>query len=253
MRRANEMPGLSLDSTPASDRDRQPRRRRVLLAVTAIGLIVLVIALISRIPVAEWLRAVRQQADVLGIWAPVAIIGLFYLFTLAALPTPLFMAASGATLGLWGGFFAIWLGYLLAAATVWAASRRLAKPFRARFVRLHPDAGPLLAAIARRGGWLVFLTQLHPLSPNGVLNWLYRSLGVKARHALPAIGLGRAPTLWLYTALGAWSVEGLSAQHSGWWWLASGLVAIAIFAAIGRVVTRALHEAMCRQPETALR
>lgn len=242
MRETNETPDLGSANPAIAHRQRV--RRRILWAAGLIGLITLIVVVTPRIPVADWLGAIRQQADALGIWAPVAIIGCFYLFTVAALPTPLFMAASGATLGLWGGFAAIWLGYLLAATTVWAASRRFSGPVRARFARLHPDAERLLAAIARRGGWLVFLTQLHPLSPNGIFNWLYRSLGIKARHAIPAIGLGRAPTLWLYTALGAWSVEGLSTQRNGWWWLASALVAIAILAAIARLVTRALDEAM---------
>lgn len=224
---------------------RAPRRPTAVGLILA-ALLALVVILVASAPLEDWLTSLQGQASRLGIWAPVAIIGLFYVFTVAALPTPLLVAASGATLGLWIGFVGIWLGYLLAAGTVWAISRSVAAPMRARLVRLHPDADRLLAAIADRGSWLVFLTQLHPLSPNGIFNWLYPSLGIQARHALPAIGLGRAPTLWLYTALGAWSAEGLAAERGGGWWLLAALAAIAIFAAIGRLVSRALREATAR-------
>ncbi|MBK1732115.1 TVP38/TMEM64 family protein [Thiococcus pfennigii] len=236
---ANELPPARSGTTPPAH-----RHRRGLAAVLVATGVVLALVLATRLPVADWLAAWRLHADDLGLWAPVALIAVFYLLTVAALPTPLVIAASGATLGLWAGFLGIWLGYMLAVATVWVLSRWWAAPIRARFTRLHADAERVLAALARRGGWLVFLTQLHPMSPNGVFNWLYPSLGIKARHALPAIGLGRAPTLWLYTALGAWSVEGATTDDGGWWWLVSALVAIAILAAIARLVSRALREAL---------
>ncbi|MEY6431935.1 VTT domain-containing protein [Thioalkalicoccus limnaeus] len=226
----------------ANDRPRRFSSDRIGVLVIAA---VLGLALLSapHLPLGDWIAALRTQADQLGIWAPVLIIGLFYLLSVAALPTLLVVVASGATFGLWAGFFGIWIGYVLAAGTVWVASRWFTGPLRARFVRLHPGAERILAAVARRGGWLVFLTQLHPMSPNGILNWLYRSAGIEARHALAAIGLGRAPTLWLYSALGAWSVEGLTAEHDPWWWFVSGLAAVAVLFAIGWLVTRALGEA----------
>ncbi|AGA90236.1 hypothetical protein Thimo_1446 [Thioflavicoccus mobilis 8321] len=242
MPRADAAQSLGPNATQA-----RPRRRHLLVALIGVAAVMLILLLL-RLPLADWLTDWRTRADDLGLWAPIAIIAVFYVLTVAALPTPLVVAASGATLGLWAGFLGIWIGYMLAVATVWVISRWWAEPVRARFIRLHADAERILAAIAHRGGWLVFLTQLHPMSPNGVFNWLYPSLGIKARHALPAIGLGRAPTIGLYTALGAWSVEGTTADNHGWWWLASALVAIAILVVIGRLVSRALREALRAPP-----
>lgn len=235
----------SATTEPPIQSGRWPRRllpdwAGVLIIVGLLGLLFLSA---PHLPLADWVTALRAQADQLGIWAPVLIIGLFYLLSVAALPTLLVVVASGATFGLWAGFLGIWVGYVLAAGTVWVASRWFAGPLRARFVRLHPRAERILGAVAHRGGWLVFLTQLHPMSPNGILNWLYRSAGIDARHALAAISLGRAPTLWLYSALGAWSVEGLTAEHGPGWWFVSGLAAVAVLFAIGWLVTRALGEA----------
>lgn len=238
--RANER----LLTAPRRNPHQSSRRQHAILAsLLGLASCVAIVAFGAEVSLSEWLSHLYAQVVGLGLWAPVAVIGLFYLMTVAALPTPLLVVASGAMLGLWLGFLGIWIGYMLAVATVWVISRWLAEPLRARFTRLHPKTEPILDAIARRGGWLVFLTQLHPMSPNGVLNWLYRSLGIRAHHALPAIGLGRAPTLWLYSALGAWSIEGIGAADHGWWWLLSALVAAGILIAIARLVSRALREA----------
>jgi len=198
------------------------------------------------LPLADWLKVIEGQVSALGPWAGPAFVVLFAVGCILLLPTTLVVAGAGATLGLWPGFFAVWFGYIISSWIVWEISRWFAGPVRARLGKIHPSAPRMLEAVEKRGTWLVLLTQLHPLTPAGILNYCYRSLGLKRLPTLIAIALGRAPTLWLYAALGAWSSHTVSGRMQGPPWLAPTLLigGLAIFGVMAWLVTKVTHEAL---------
>lgn len=218
------------------------------MAIFAGLLVFALVWLLRTLPLVEWLDWLKHHAHALG---PIALVVTALLFAVGCiffLPTTLVVAAAGATFGIGMGLLSIWLGYGLAVAIVWVIGGRFSEPLKRKFEAVNPHADSILQALAKRGPWLVFLTQLHPLFPAALLNYLYPSLGLNWRSAIPAIMLGRVPTLAMYVALGAWSAKGLSTDQAelAWvWWVSIG-AAFLLCAILGRMVTKAIHEAIRR-------
>ncbi len=223
----------------------RPKVPRWGLAVL-LGLVGFTLVWLSRtLPLVEWLDWLRHHAQTLGPLAVGITALLFAVGCIFFLPTTLVVAAAGAAFGFGTGLLAIWLGYFLAVGVVWLIGNRFSGPMRRRFESVNPSAGRILDALGERGPWLVFLTQLHPLSPASLLNYLYPSLGLDWRTAIPAILIGRIPTLAMYVALGAWSAKGLTAESDelAWlWWVSLG-AAVLLGALLARLVSRAIHDA----------
>jgi len=203
------------------------------------------------LPLVEWLEFLRHHAVAMGPWALVLTAVLFAVGCIFFLPTTLLVVTAGAAFGLVWGFVAIWIGYGIAVGVVWMVGARFSGLMRRRFAGVAPRSGAILDALGERGAWLVFLTQLHPLFPAALLNYLYPSLGLSWRTSIPAIMLGRGPTLAMYVALGAFSAKGLLAEAEGkaWLWWVSLAGAVALCAVLARLVSRAIHDATVLEKE----
>lgn len=204
--------------------------------------------LLRTLPLVEWLEWLQLHAEKLGPSALLLTALLFGIGSIFFLPTTLVAAAAGATFGIWLGFLSLWLGWLLAVVIVWMIGGRFSGPMRRKFEQMNPNAEAILEALNRRGWSLVFLTQLHPLAPAGLLNYLYPSLKLNWRTAIPAILVARSPTLLMYSALGYWSAKGLTTESEelAWLWWVSIAAAILVCAVLAKIISKAIQEATKR-------
>src|SRR5437773_8127698 len=86
--------------------------------------------------------------------------------------------------------------------------------------------GVLRKAVERDAWKIIFLTQLHPLFPTSVLNYLYGLTPIRFGPYMLWTTVGRAPGLFLYTYLGTLGQFGLNLAlggpihaglRTGWW------------------------------------
>ena len=105
-------------------------------------------------------------------------------------------------------------------------------------------------AIERHGWKIIFLSQVHPLFPTSLLNYLYGVTRIRFSTCMLWIALGQAPGLFLYAYLGTLTQHGLrvlrgqSHPHPYEYviWGGGLLLAIIVTAALGRVAMRVVAE-----------
>ena len=102
------------------------------------------------------------------------------------------------------------------------------------------------AAVTRDGWKIIFLSQVHPLFPTSLLNYLYGVTRVPLRTCLLWIALGQAPGMFLYAYLGRMAQSGLrvwrgdgSLSAFDWaLWIAGLVLAVAVTTALARIALR---------------
>jgi len=125
----------------------------------------------------------------------------------------------------------------------------------------HLDRGPLVDAAIARDGWkIIFLSQVHPLFPTSLLNYLYGVTRIRFRTCMLWVALGQAPGLFLYAYLGTLAQHGLriwqGKSHPQTWeyltWIGGLLLTLAVTTALARIALRVLAEAgeveKCKAP-----
>jgi uncharacterized membrane protein YdjX (TVP38/TMEM64 family) len=101
-----------------------------------------------------------------------------------------------------------------------------------------------------REGWkLILLSQLHPLFPSSLMNYLYGLTKIRFRTCMIWIAIGQAPGLFLYAYLGTLGQLGLRLargqthprMYEYWVWGGGLLISLAISVLMGRIALRVLR------------
>ena len=122
--------------------------------------------------------------------------------TVLFLPGGILSLGGGFFFGLWWGTLLVLLGNLIGAAVAFLAGRHLGRRFvRDRILR-DSRWSALDGAIAKRGARIVFFSQLNPLFPTSLFNYLYGVTNVRFWPTMMWVGLGRLPGIFLYCYLG---------------------------------------------------
>ena len=109
--------------------------------------------------------------------------------------------------------------------------------------------------VIERDGWkIIFLSQVHPLFPTSLLNYLYGITRIRFGTCLLWIALGQAPGLFLYAYLGTLSQFSLDIlggkshplPHEYILWIGGLLVTLALTVVLARIALRFLAEAAQR-------
>lgn len=184
-------------------------------------------------PVLDYVTQAQRKITELEIWGALLYPLLFAGCNVLLLPGGVLAIGAGLFFGLWWGALLNILGSTLGALVAVSAARRWGRGWVQK--RLHPNGkwSRLDAAVAREGKKIIFLSQVHPLFPTSLLNYLYGLTRVPIRTCVLWIALGQAPGLFLYAYLGRFAQSGLRAWRGesglGPWdwalWLA-GLVAM---------------------------
>jgi len=186
----------------------------------------------------------------LGAWSAVFYPLLFAGCNVLLLPGGVFCIGAGFFFGLWWGFFIVLVGNSIGAAISFVLSRRLG----VRLIRRRESTNQMLQLLEKaveRDAWkIIFLSQLHPLFPTSLLNYLYGLTRIRFGLYMLWTTIGRAPGLFLYTYLGTLGQLGLNLARGKthpriveyWTWGGAFVVTVLLFFTLTRMAMRAIRE-----------
>jgi uncharacterized membrane protein YdjX (TVP38/TMEM64 family) len=225
-------------------------RRALYLQLATFALVIGLLLLLSRFfPIVELIAAAQQRVMRWGAWSAVGYPLLFALCNILLLPGGLLSVGGGLFFGLWWGFFIVLFGNGIAAAISFALSRSLGQRWFSRKFAQNPTLKVLGPAAEREGWKIIFLSQLHPLFPTSLLNYLFGLTRIRFRTYMLWTSIGRAPGLFLYVYLGTLGQFGLNLALGKthpraieyWTWSGAFFTTALLFIALSRMAFRAIQ------------
>ena len=224
------------------------------LYIQLVGLVlaaIFVVWLWRHYPVLDYILRAQQQIGAMEFWGGVLYPLLYAGCNVLLLPGGVLAIGSGLFFGLWWGFALNLLGNVGGAAFAFLLSRRLGRGWVARKFLQHRKWAALDAAIARDGWKIIFLSQVHPLFPTSLLNYLYGVTRIRFGTCMLWIALGQTPGLFLYAYLGTLTQLGLKVARGTSHpapleyalWIGGLALMLAVTTALARIAIRVLAEA----------
>ena len=226
-------------------------RRAVYLQVAIlVSVIVSALVLSHFFPVVDFLVGLQRRVAGMGTLGAVCYPLLFAACNVLLLPGGVLSVGAGFFFGLWWGFFMVLLGNSLGAAVSFGLSRWIGM----RWVGRRSSANRVLQLLEKaveRDAWkIVFLSQLHPLFPTSLLNYLYGVTRIRFRVYMIWVTVGRAPGLFLYTYLGTLGQLSLNLVRGKthprlieyWTWGGAFFATFLLFIVLTRAALRAIRE-----------
>ena len=201
-------------------------------------------------PVVEYITRAQHTIGELEVWGGV-IYPLFYAAcNVLLLPAGVVAVGSGLFFGLWWGFLLNLAGNVAGAAISFSLGRLIGRRWLVARLLRHPRWAAVDRAIERHGWKIIFLTQVHPLFPTSLLNYLYGVTRIRPGPCLLWIALGQAPGLFLYAYLGTLTQHGLRLlrgvanpqPYEYFLWFGGLALAVIVTTALGRLAHRILEE-----------
>jgi uncharacterized membrane protein YdjX (TVP38/TMEM64 family) len=226
-------------------------RRAVYLQVAAFVIAVVLFLLLSRFfPIVDLISALQQRVIKLGAWSAICYPLLFAACNVLLLPGGILSVGAGFFFGLWWGFFIVLLGNSVAAAASFALSRWLGARWREGKGSANVRLQFLEKAVERDAWKIIFLSQLHPLFPTSLLNYLYGLTRIRFGLYMFWTNVGRIPGLFLYTYLGTLGQLGLNVARGKthprvieyWTWGAAFVITVLLFVVLTRMALKTIHE-----------
>ena len=226
-------------------------RRAVYLQVATFIVVIASFLLLSQFfPIIDFVVALQRRVLGLGAWSAICYPLLFAGCNVLLLPGGILCVGSGFFFGLWWGFFVVLLGNSIGAAIAFAISRWLGGQWLQRQRATNPMLNVLKKAVERDAWKIIFLTQLHPLFPTSLLNYLYGLTPIRFGPYMFWTTVGRAPGLFLYTYLGTLGQFGLNLALGKthprvveyWTWGGAFVITALLFILLTRVALNAVRE-----------
>jgi uncharacterized membrane protein YdjX (TVP38/TMEM64 family) len=156
----------------------------------------------------------------------------------------------GFFFGLWWGTVLVLLGNLLGAAVAFWVGQRLGRRFVREKILCDDRWSALDRAISRRGPRIIFFSQLNPLFPTSLFNYLYGITKVGFWTCMKWVALGRLPGVFLYCyfgTLGQLGVrilrgESVPGPMDYVLWGGGLLLTIVVAAVLGQTATKVIEE-----------
>lgn len=227
-------------------------RRAIIWQLAGLAIAVGGIFLLSRIlPVVETLADVQQHVMRWGAWSAIWYPLLYACCNVLLLPGGVLSVGAGFFFGLWWGFFIALAGNVSGAAISFFISRKIGRRWFKRRLMRNQTLGALEPAIEKEGWKIILLSQLHPLFPTSLLNYLYGLTKIRFRTCMIWVAIGQAPGLFLYSYLGTLGQLGLNLARGKthpraieyWIWLGGFASAAVIMILLGRIALRLLKQA----------
>jgi uncharacterized membrane protein YdjX (TVP38/TMEM64 family) len=200
-------------------------------------------------PVADLLGFIQQRVMGWGAWSAICYPILYACCNVLLLPGGILSIGGGFFFGLWWGFLIILLGNLAGAAISLAIGRTVGRRWLQKRLQKSQRLRALQPAVERAGWKLILLSQLHPLFPTSLLNYLYGLTRVRIRTCLLWIAIGQAPGLFLYAYLGTLGQLGLRIArgqshprfYEYWIWGGGLMVSAIVLIILGQIAIRAIQ------------
>ncbi|MEY2479085.1 MAG: hypothetical protein QOI04_12 [Verrucomicrobiota bacterium] len=202
-------------------------------------------------PVAEFLGAAQQRVMQWGVWSAICYPILYAFCNVLLLPGGVLSLGGGFFFGLWWGFLIVLVGNVTGAAISFFISRWIGQHWLAGKLFRNPAMAAFAPAVDREGWKLILLSQLHPLFPTSLLNYLYGLTQIRFRTCMLWVAIGQAPGLFLYTYLGTLGQLGIKLlrgrSHPRMieyvWWGGGLVTAIVVVILLGQIAARVISEA----------
>jgi len=227
-------------------------RRALFVQVTGLLIVAAALFTLSRFfPLAEVLADIQARVMGWGAWSAICYPLLYACCNVLLLPGGVLSIGGGFFFGLWWGFLIVLVGNVTGAAISFYISRWIGKRWLRRRLMRNATLEALEPAVEREGWKIILLSQLHPLFPTSLLNYLYGLTQIRFRTCMLWVTIGQAPGLFLYAYIGTLGQLGLNLvrgktqpraiEYLLW---GGGLVsAIVVLLALGRIALRLLKEA----------
>lgn len=221
------------------------------------GLVVVGVALffLSRLfPVVDTLAEVQQHVMRWGAWSAIWYPLLYAGCNVLLLPGGVLSVGAGFFFGLWWGFLIALIGNVSGAAISFFISRSVGRQWLRRRLMRNQTLMALEPAIEKEGWKIILLSQLHPLFPTSLLNYLYGLTKIRFRTCMLWVAIGQAPGLFLYSYLGTLGQLGLNLARGKshpraieyWIWLGGFASAAIVLIFLGRIALRLLQGAQSK-------
>src|SRR4051812_22162114 len=185
-------------------------RRAVIVQITGFILIAVGLFVLSRfVAVADVLADVQERVMHLGAWSAICYPLLYACCNILLLPGGFLSMGGGFFFGLWWGFLIILVGNVTGAAISFYISRWIGRRWLRPTLMRNRTLEALEPAVRREGWKIILLSQLHPLFPTSLLNYLYGLTEIRFRTCMLWVAVGQAPGLFLYAYLGTLGQLGL--------------------------------------------
>ncbi|MEY3481392.1 MAG: hypothetical protein RIQ71_2167 [Verrucomicrobiota bacterium] len=209
---------------------------------------------------APFLGAVEETENVVRQWGTLSVV-VYPLLVMAAtvlfLPGGVLSLGGGFFFGLWWGTVLVLAGNLLGAAVAFWVGQMLGRGFVREKILCDDRWAALDIAISRRGPRIIFFSQLNPLFPTSLFNYLYGITKVRFWTCMKWVALGRLPGVFLYCYFGTLGQLGIrilrgesvpgTMDYVVW---GGGLVlTISVAAILGHTATKVIEEYRRLAPE----
>ena len=218
-----------------------------------LGGLVIALALISVLsrffPIVDFVEMLQVRVMGWGAWGAILYPLLFAACNILLLPGGVLAVGGGFFFGLWWGFFVVFVGNLIAAAISFASSRWVAREWFGRKLSQNPTLRALEPVLARESWKIILLSQLHPLFPTSLLNYLYGLTRIRFGAYMFWSSIGRIPGLFLYVYVGTLGQLGLRLMRGRsqprmieyWTWGGAFITTGLLLLVLGRIAYRAIQ------------
>lgn len=222
---------MSPESGKTIDSGSSPRRPLWPIVVGVLVLVAVIVAILifgqPLLPMFSDPATARETIGSLGVWAPLAFMGMQVAqVVIAPLPGQITGLIGGFLFGPWLGLLYTLIGAFLGFWLVFVLARKLGRPFVERFVK--PETLAKFDSLLARGGpFVLFLIYLLPAFPDDVISFIAGLTKIPIRTLLIVSLAGRLPGYLLLSFAG----EGLTGENMNPIIVGGGvLVALAILA-----------------------
>src|SRR5438477_4125238 len=227
-------------------------RRAIYLQLGGLILAVLLLSVLSRFfPIVDLVEAVQARVMGWGAWAAVCYPLLFAACNILLLTGGVLAVGGGFFFGLWWGLLIVFAGNVLGAAISFALSRWVARRWFRRRLSQNATLRALEPALERESWKIILLSQLHPLFPTSLLNYLYGLTRIRFVTYMLWASIGRMPGLFLYAYVGTMGQLGLKMMRGKshprvveyWTWGGAFFMTALLLLVLGRTASRVVQTA----------
>jgi uncharacterized membrane protein YdjX (TVP38/TMEM64 family) len=224
--------------------------RAICWQLGALLMVIVLIAVLSQFfPVVDFIEALQGRVMSWGAWGAVCYPLLFAACNILLLPGGVLAVGGGFFFGLWWGLLIVFTGNVIGAAISFASSRWVARQWFQRKLSQNPTLRALGPAVERESWKIILLSQLHPLFPTSLLNYLYGLTRIRFGTYMLWASIGRAPGLFLYVYVGTLGQMGLKLMRGRsqprvieyWTWGGAFVTTALLMLILGRTAYRAIQ------------
>src|SRR5437667_1873247 len=227
-------------------------RRAIYWQLAGLAIAVALVSMLSGFfPVVDFVEALQERVMRWGALGAICYPLLFAVCNILLLPGGVLAVGGGFFFGLWWGFLIVFVGNGVATAISFALSRRVAAQPLRRKLSHNPTLRALEPAIERESWKIILLSQLHPLFPTSLLNYLYGLTRIRFGSYMLWSSIGRIPGLFLYVYVGTLGQLGLRLMRGRsqprlieyWTWGGAFVTTALLLLVLGRIASRAVKTA----------